>query len=141
MEKEREALCTGEELRKLYDPGIYVASQTIYDGQKWYPREITAEHQWFKHNVNFRVGEQQGYFYLDTIEHQPIKDMELSLLVNRRWKQIPWTDLGYEISMDDIHYRVDERFPVHNGMCLIAFHDHGQDPKDADVRELRLNFW
>ncbi|MCR5668410.1 MAG: hypothetical protein K6G05_05090 [Lachnospiraceae bacterium] len=136
-----EKLHSGEELRNLYGSGNYSVSVTFYDGQKWYPREMTEENQWFQGNASFLIQEDGGAFYLDTKNHAPLQGLEISLLRQRKWIRIPWTERGYRMDMDDIDYRMSPDFPVNNGMCLISFHPPKEGPTDAQVRELRLNIW
>jgi len=141
MSIEDDTLFSGAKVRQIYSPGVYVASVTFYDGQKWYPREMTEENHWFKRNATFRVNKEDGAFYIDTVEHKPLQGLCFSILVRRRWQEIPWEELGYRIPIDAIDYRISEGFPVNNGMMLVAFHESGAMPQDENVRELRINFW
>lgn len=138
-----ERIIRHRDLKMLYGPGSYKFAAGIYLTEKRFPRVLSKEHYWFGKDAEVVVGE-NSCVYLSVLEE---KRDELENIVfwyldeqTQTWV-CPGHGKGkYEIPSDTFTFTLCDQMPVIEADAVIAF-TAGNEPEEADIRELNLHLW
>ncbi len=130
------------DLRSRYEPGEYTFLMGIYQMEENYPRSLAEEFSDFSEQMILHVGEENSSFELLYKAFSEESDREL-------WYKDPlkgWVKAECQggspfLPTAIFDYSLRHHDPVVEGTALVAFPREGQEPEEADSRELDVHIW
>ncbi len=135
-------ILTNNDLRFMYEDGVYETCMGIYYVEKRHPRILAPEHDWFEDESVLVIKEGKSKFLLNLIaEKAETAETVIWYHSNGTWIKAMRSEKGFQLPADIFTFTVSAAVPVVEGVIMIALTKGENEPAVTDCRELNVHMW